>query len=106
MQMEIITEAFKNAKEYYEGIGYSFNYKFESLPKSSDHTAIVSCKFRGEERQFAFTSVQAEPTLREDEYWLVYYYDLPYTSSSPYRGKLIDLSKDLISMLKVDDPEL
>ena len=106
MQMEIITQAFKNAKEYYEGIGYSFNYKFDSLPELSGHTASVSCKFRGEEREFAFASVQREPTLREDEYWLVYYYDLPYTSSTPYRGKLIDLSKDLISMLKLDDPEL
>ena len=103
MQMEIITQAFKNAKEYYEGVNYSFDYKFEPLSKLSDHTAIVSCKLRGEERQFAFVSVKAEPTLKEDEYWLVYYYKLPNTSSDPYRGKLENLSKDLISMLKADN---
>jgi len=100
MQAETIIEAFKKVKNYYEKNHYSFYYKAKSLSKSSQDTAIISCMLGGEDKQFAFTSSEAEPDLKENEYWLTYYYELPYTSSTPYRGELKNLSKDLISLLQ------
>ncbi len=93
-----IVEAFEAVKNHY---GNSFNYNAKTYLNGYS-SAIVDCTFKGEKKQFAFASPESEPTLKENEYWLVYYYELPSTSSSPYRNDKSELKKDLISMLETE----
>jgi hypothetical protein len=98
-----IIEAFEELTNYY---GNSFRYRTETY-WTGYHSLKAECYLNGKRKEFWFASPESEPTLKENEYWLVYYYELPSTSSIPNRGdksklknKLIDLLEDELNGLK------
>jgi len=91
-----IIEAFEEVKKHY---GNSFRYRSETYWKGY-HSVFVECVLNGKRKEFAFASPESEPTLKENEYWLVYYYELPNTSSIPNRDDKSKLKDNLISLLE------
>lgn len=94
--VEPILDAFKEVKQYF---GESFRYKVSTY-FNGYHSAIIDCYLNGNQKQFAFASMESEPTLKENEYWLVFYYELPSKSSIPHRGNKSKLKTNLISLLE------
>jgi hypothetical protein len=94
-----IIDAFEEVKNHY---GESrFRYKVETF-LTGYHAGIIECFLDGKKKQFAFASTEDEPGLKDNEYWLVYYYELPRTSSTPDRGDKKNLKNNLIKLL--EDP--
>jgi hypothetical protein len=90
-----LIEAFEEVKSLY---GNSFRYRTETY-WTGYHSLKVECYLNGKRKEFWFASPESEPTLKESEYWLVYYYELPNTSSIPNRDDKVKLKENLILLL-------
>lgn len=91
-----IIEAFESVKNHY---GDSFHYRTETY-WNGYHSLKAECYLNGKQKEFWFASPESEPTLKENEYWLVYYYELPHTSSIPDKNDKSKLKNNLISLLE------
>jgi len=91
-----LIEAFESVKNHY---GNSFRYRTETY-WIGYHSLKAECNLDGKRKEFWFASPESEPTLKENEYWLVYYYELPNTSSIPDRDGKSKLKDNLILLLE------
>jgi hypothetical protein len=91
-----LIEAFESVKNHY---GNSFRYRTETY-WTGYHSLKAECYLDGKRKEFWFASPESEPTLKENEYWLVYYYELPNTSSIPDRDGKSKLKDNLILLLE------
>lgn len=103
-EVDSILDAFREVKKHY---GDNFRYRTQTY-WNGYHSIMAECFINDERKEFWFCSPSSEPSLKNDEYWLVYYYKLSSnptiknqnTSSTPMRGKKSDLKENLISVLE------